>query len=869
MAQKNPHQVQETVSTTNNKPQTNLWLPHIIAVVVFISITAAYFSPMIFGGKELFQEDIMRFKGMSKEITDFREKYHEEPYWTGSMFCGMPAYQISATYLAGKLEYLNKFFSLFFPHPIRYIFLCFIGFYFLLQVLKVDPWLSVIGAIAFGLSSYFFIALDAGHNSKMAAIAYMAPALAGIMLTYRGKMLLGGAITALFLTMEIFVNHPQITYYLGFLILFYGLSELFNAFKEKKLPAFFKQSAVIGIAGIIALGVNITSLWATADYSKYTIRGGTELTINPDGTKNEHNVTSGLDKDYATAWSYGVGETMTLLIPNFKGGASTPIGNNKSALEKVDPDKREAVSRMYQYFGDQPFTSGPVYAGAIVIFLFVLGLFVVKGPLKWALVLSTIISIWLSWGRNDPFGLSNFMLDHFPAYNKFRAVAMILVIAEFCIPLLGVLAIDQLMKNKNFLKENFSLPFKQILSGQKILIVSFILTGGIALLCWLAPGMLTDFSPPGEKNELFGQIKQSNPEVTDQQINTYLDQTLPDVITARQVIVKSDAMRSFFFILLAAAAIWLYAKNKLVNRKILIASLIVLIIFDMVVVDRRYLNNDSFSKSSDMKNPFAMMGRPNGADLEINKDTDPNFRVWNTLSRPDQDAATSYFHKSISGYHGAKLRRYQELIDFHINKRNMAVINMLNTKYIIVPGEKNQPMPYPNREALGNAWFVNDYKIVANPDSEITALKNFNPSTTAILDKRFEENVSGFSVRSPSDKPVKDSLANIKLTSYKTNDLVYESNSSAEGLAVFSEIYYANGWNAYVDGKLTPHFRVNYVLRAMRVPAGKHNVEFKFEPSIISTGEKISAASLVMLFLLCGFAAFKEINLSKRQYTNG
>ena len=828
--------------------------PHLIAIGIFLLVTVAYFSPVILGDKELFQSDIMQAKGVSKEIVDFRAKYHEEPYWTNSVFGGMPAYQISTYYLASKLENLQKVFSVFLPHPVRYIFLCFVGFYFLLQVLKIDPWLSVAGALAFGLSSYFFICIDTGHNSKMAAMAYMAPVLAGLILIYRGKFFTGGAVTAFCLTMEIFCNHPQITYYLSFIILFFVLTELFNAFKEKKLPAFIKQSTVLGIAALIALGVNITSLWATADFSKYTIRGASELTIDPDGSKTEHNQTSGLDKDYATQYSYGITETMTLLIPNFKGGSSSdPIGKSEAGekiLSKMDPQQANVAAQVYtQYFGDQPIVAGPVYVGAIVMFLFVLGLFVVNGPLKWALVLSTILSIWLSWGRNDPFGLSNFMLDHFPAYNKFRAVSMTLVIAGLTIPLLGVLAIDSILKRKDFLKENFTLPFKQIMSGQKILITSFILTGGISLLCWLAPGMFNNFSSESDVNEVTSILSRSK--WPDDQIKTFISNTLPVAAEIRKTIVSADALRSFLFILFAAAAIWLYAKNKIVNRKILIASLVILVVIDMVTVDRRYLNSESFQDKKDMKNPFARIGRPNAADLEIMKDNDPDFRVWNTLARLDQDGITPYFYKSLSGYSGAKLRRYQELVDFHINRRNMAVINMLNTKYVIVPGEKNEPMPYTNREALGNAWFVNNIKLVASADSEITALKNFNPATTAVLDKKFEGIVAGFN-------PEKDSTASIKLTSYKTNDLVYESNSSKEGLAVFSEIYYANGWNAYVDGKLTPHLRVNYVLRAMRVPAGKHNIEYKFEPTIIATGEKISAASMVLLFLLCGGAVFME-----------
>lgn len=837
--------------------------PHLIAVGIFLLITAIYFSPVIFGGKALVQSDIMQYKGMSKEIVDFRKDHQEEAYWTNAAFAGMPAYQISSYYIASKLEYVQKLISFFLPHPIRYIFLCFVGFYFLLQVLKIDTWLSIIGGLSFGLASYFFICIDVGHNSKMGAISYMAPVLAGIILLFRGKILPGFALTTFFLTMEIFSNHPQITYYLGFIVLFYVLSELVNSWKEKTLPAFFKRSALLGAAAILALGVNITSLWATADFSKYTIRGASELTLNADGTpKSTTATTSGLDRDYVTQYSYALDETMTLLIPNFKGGSSShAIGKSEAGekiLSKMDPQQANIAAQVYtQYFGDQPIVAGPVYLGAIVMFLFALGLFVVKGSLKWALVGATILSIWLSLGKNDPLGLTNFMLDYFPAYNKFRAVSMTLVIAGLTIPLLGILAIDRILKTKNFLTEKISLPFKQMLSGQKILIISFALTGGIAFLCWLAPDMFNDYASANDGYEV-SSILQRN-DWPEDQIKSFVDSTLPAAGEIRKAIVKADALRSFLFILLAAGAIWLYAKNKIVNRKILIGALLVLVMADMIVVDRRYLNNESFEPKSESKNPFAKIGRPHTADLEIQKDKDPNFRVWNTLARPDQDGITSYFHKSLGGYSGAKLRRYQELIDFHINRRNMPVINMLNTKYFIFSGEKNNIMAYPNPDALGNAWFVNEYRIVANPDSEITALSKFDPSTTAIVDKQFEGSVTGL-------QPDKDSLAGIKLTSYKTNNLVYESNSSSERLAVFSEIYFANGWNAYVDGKLTPHFRANYVLRAMRVPAGKHTIEYKFEPSIVQTGEKISTASMVLLFLLCGGAVFME--LRKKGGTN-
>lgn len=838
--------------------------PHIIAVVTFICVTALYFAPMIFGNKQLYQSDIMQATGVSKEIVDFRAKYHEEPYWTNELFGGMPAYQVSAIYASNKLNIVNNILSVFFPHPIRYILICFIGFYFLLQVLRVDPWLSIMGALAFGLSSYFIIFIDAGHNSKVAAISYMAPVLAGMILLYRGRLLTGAALTALFLSLEIYCNHPQITYYLCFIIGFYVLAECINAMREKNIKPFIKQSAIMLGATLLAVGINSTSLWATASFSKYTIRGASELTINPDGSTKEHKAsTSGLDRDYATSYSYGLSESLSLLIPDIKGGASAPIGNNKAALKKVREENREAVASMNQYFGDMPITNGPIYIGAIIIFLFVLGIFIpspaeekdIRRPLKQALIASTLIAIWLAWGSHDPFHLTDFMLDYFPAYNKFRAVVTILVIATLTIPILAVLAVDAFVKRKDFLKSTFSMPFKKIISGQNILIASFLLTGGIALLCWLSPAMFTEFSAPNEKEMLSYQIKQSNPQVSDAQINTYLDNTLPDVEVARKEIVKADAIRSFFFVLIAAVLLWLFAKG-IVNRNVLYVSLIGLVLLDLILVDKRYLNNDSFINKTETKNLFAKLGRPNTADLEILKDTDPNYRVWNTLARLDQDGITSYFHKSLGGYSGAKLRRYQELIDFHINQKNMAVVDMLNTKYFIFTGQKGNIMEYPNPNALGNAWFVTDYKIVENPDSEIMALKNFNPKTTAILDKRFQSEVNELRLHP-------DTFSVIKLTSYKANDLVYESNSPAEGLAVFSEIYYPEGWNAYIDGKLSPHFRVNYVLRAMRLPAGKHAVEFKFEPTIISTGEKISNTSMALLLLLCGFAAFKEFKQSK------
>lgn len=854
MAQKNPPVTTTSQESLIDSPKSasKKWLPHVIVISLFLAITAIYFAPAVFENKVLFQEDIMRAKGVSKELADYREKTGEEALWTNSLFGGMPAYQISVYYVASKLEIVNKIFSLFLPHPARYIFICLLGFYILMLVLKVDPWLALAGSLAYGFSAYFFVLLEAGHNTKVAAIAYMAPVMAGIIMTYRGKMWSGLALAALALSMEIYCNHPQITYYLGFLIVFYALGEAFMAIKEKRLPDFIKRSALLGGAAAIALGINITGLWATAEYSEVTIRGGHDLTIQPDGTPNASNTTSGLDKDYATAWSYGVSETFTLLIPNFKGGASAPIGNNETALKNIDPQKREAVANMNQYFGEQPFTSGPVYAGAIVVFLFLLGLLIPaapeRRPLKWAILAATILSIWLAWGRHDPFGLSDFMLDHFPMYNKFRAVYTIMMVAELCLPLLGFLALDSLVRHKNFLSEKFALPFKIQLTGQNILIYSFAIAGGFALISWVMPGLFNDFAPASERSELFMRYKQSGQDVTDQQINAYLDQVMPAVATAREAIVSADSMRSFMFILAAAVLIWLFLKTK-VNRALLSGGLALLVLMDMAVVAKRYLSAENFKPKQEMQNPLAAMGRPHAADQQIMQDKDPNYRVWNTLARPDQDAATSYFHKSIGGYHGAKLRRYQDLIDFHINRRNLKVINMLNAKYIIVPGQDNQPMVYPNPEALGNAWFVRDIKWVATPDSEITALNNFDPANQMVVNEKFKSELDGF-------KPAADSTATIRLTEYQPNRLKYESSSTQEGLVVFSEIYYPAGWNAYVDDKPVAHFQANYVLRAMRIPAGKHTIEYRFEPKVISTGETISMASMALLVLLCGGALF-------------
>jgi hypothetical protein len=795
----------------------NQLAPYLAAIVIFITIIFVYFNPLL-EGKKIKQHDIAQWKGMSKEIVDFRAKTGEEPLWTNSMFGGMPAYQISVQYKANLVRYIDDVFKLGLPHPAGLVFLYFIGFLILMLVLGIDPWLSIAGAIAFAFSSYFFIILEAGHNSKAHAIGYMAPALAGIILAYRGKYLLGGILTALFLSLELYTNHVQITYYLGLIIVAYGISEFIFHLQEKKLKSFFISSVIVIAAGLIALGTSITSILATNEYGKETIRGKTELTTE------KENRTSGLDKTYATGWSYGVGETMTLLIPNYKGGASMGSVGVKSETYKAlvqnnvpQESINQVINSLPLYWGDQPSTSGPVYVGAILVFLFILGLFVVENRYRWWLLAITVLSIMLSWGHNF-MPLTDFFFKYVPGYNKFRSVSMTLVIAELTIPLLGLLALRKVFETGVDKKK----LIRQLAYATGI-------TAGITLILALFGSSLFSFSSPQD-----AQYKDYFP-----------DWVMAAIRLDRASMLSSDAWRSFIFILLSASLIWAYLSNKLKKYPVF-ALLTVLILIDLWSVNKRYVNDDDFVRKSLVNIPF----QPSQADELIMKDTDPDYRVMNLTVSPFNDASNSYFHKSIGGYHGAKLRRYQELIEHHLSKNNMSVYNMLNTKYFIVPGQDKQPTVQVNMEALGNAWFVNHVQWVNNADEEINALTSFNPADTVVVDKRFEDMLKGHLT-------VKDSSAVIKLKEYKPNHLTYESNSEKEQLAVFSEIYYAKGWNAFIDGNPSPYFRANYVLRAMVVPAGKHEIEFKFDPPVYRIGEKISfACSIFLILSLIGGGVF-------------
>jgi hypothetical protein len=607
--------------------------------------------------------------------------------------------------------------------------------------------------------------------------------------------------------------------------------ELVNSLVTKQLVNFIKSSGMLLVAALLAVLPNITNLLVTEEYGKFTIRGASEL------SDEKQNKTSGLDRDYATQWSYGIAETFTLMIPNFKGGESQAIGDNQKALADVNPEMRQYVGQSTdQYWGDQPFTSGPVYIGALICFLFVLGMLILKDNLKWYLLTATILAIMLSWGKNL-MGLTNFFMDYLPGYNKFRAVSMTLVIAEFTMPLIAILGVREVVLNPNILKEK-----------RNSFYIALAATAGLCLLFYIMPTTFQDFYKDGEYENVSAQIKKSG--AAAEQIQQFMS----GMETARISIFKADALRSFLFIVLGAGLLFVYSL-KAFNKNYLYAGLGLLILIDLWAVDKRYLNDKNYVSKSSMETPYM----PSPADEQILKDPDPHYRVMNVSLSPFQDATTSYFHKSIGGYHGAKLRRYQDLYERQISKNNMQVLSMLNAKYFIMQNQQSgELLAQRNPSAMGNAWFVKELKWVANPDSELNALTNFNPALTAVVDKKWEKDLQSGAFQF-------DSTATIKLKSYKADELVYEAQAATAQMTVFSEIYYPKGWNAYVDGKLTPHLGVNYVLRAMVLPAGKHEVVFKFEPEAYYKGEKIAMAGSILLFLFVIGGVFMQMRKNKEE----
>ena len=835
------------------KTNTRQWLQHLIAIAIFLAVTCLYFMPL-FEGKKIGQYDIANWQGMSKEVVDFREKYNAEPLWTNSMFGGMPAYQISVVYKANIAKYLDKIIMLGLPTDAGYAFLFFAGFYFLLITLGVNKWVAVFGAFAFGFSSYFFIFIETGHTSKVHAIGYMAPVMAGVIMCFRKNILAGAVIAGLALSLELYANHLQITYYLMLLILVYVITEIYRTIKEKQWGNFLKASSALLVAVVFAVLSNITNLWATYEYGKYSTRGPSDLTIT-----DAKNRTSGLDKDYAVDWSYGISESLTLLIPDAKGGASGRIVNeHRDALNSVSSnDLKQVIGNQDQYWGDQAFTAGPAYAGAVACLLFIAGLIFVRGQLRWWLLGGTLLSLLLAWGKNF-MPLTEFFLDYVPGYNKFRAVSTMIIVAEFCIPLLAALALDNIFKNPDII-------------GTARKNVKWVI-GGLFLFVLLMTAFpsITSLQKTNEYDKTLNAIKQGQPNIPEQQIIGFLDDMMPELEMVRTEIFRADAVRTLLFMLVAAGLIWAFWKFKF-DRRFFIAGMILLVLIDMLTVARRYLDKKDFISAGKVETPFEMTR----SDQTIKQlEPRPTYRVLNVAANTFNDASTSYYHHSIGGYHGAKLKRYKELIDYYLGPatsyiqsrleakdegvrayiENNPVLNMLNSKYIIYSQEGGI---IRNDKALGNAWFVNEFNLVANADSELLALRNIHPAVTAIIDKKFSDELKGLNLSA-------EGAGKITLDSYEPNNLVYSSNAGSEQLAVFSEIYYVKGWNAYVDGKLTPHFRADFVLRAMRVPAGNHKIEFKFEPEVYGTGEKISFASSLILLLASAAVAFLELRKKKQ-----
>ena len=809
---------------TENKKSLGI----VLCIVAFALITLIYFSPII-QGKRIKQHDIEMYKGMSKEIVDFKAQTGEQSLWTNSMFGGMPAWNISVPQNSNLMTYIHRLLNAGFPHPVGAVFISMLGFFILLLVMDCKIWVSFIGALAYGFTSYMFIIIGAGHNSKAMAMAYMAPVIAGILLTYKGKYFWGAVLTAIALALEVRAGHLQITYYLLLTVLCIVIAEFVSVVKEKKYLEFFKASGILAGVAILAIMTCTTTLYANYEFGKETMRG------KPILTKNVENQTKGLDRDYITQWSYGIGETWSLMIPNVKGGASGYIGNRNTALDVADSRFRSTIAQQNAYWGDQPGTSGPVYVGAIVCFLFILGLFIVKGKYKWALLAATLLSILLSWGKNF-MGFTDFFLDFVPGYNKFRAVSMTLVIAEVCMPLLAFLALAEIFKNPEVLKNNM-----------KYFWISLGLTGGFCLMFYIMPQTFFNFLSKGESIQ-FQQLMSGKDGAMYQTFATQLE-------NVRVEIFKKDAMRSLLFIIVAAAVILLNIKGKM-KSNVMFASLAVLVVADMFTIDRRYLNNDNFIDKRKFDKPFVI----SDIDKAIMNDNSLDYRVINLATSTFNDAGTSYFHKSVGGYHGAKLRRYQDIIDHYLSGKTDAnyfkVLDMLNTKYIIYPKDDKNTV-YPNREAFGNAWIVSDIQWVATPNDEIDAIATTDVKNVAIVNEEFKDVIGDFTA-TPAE-------GTIKLVDYEPNQLTYNFDSSKDELVVFSEIWTKKGWIMWIDGVESPLFRSDYILRSAIIPAGQHEIVMRYEPRIWKVGNAIQLLTSFILVAGLFIAIYMTYKKKKEQ----
>ena len=804
------------------KKSLNALFVHFFALVFFVIASLAYFYPVL-QGKTIRQSDIEQYSGMAREQNDFRQRTSQEPYWTNSAFGGMPTYQLGAYYPHDYVKKLDRIIR-FLPRPADYLFLYFIGFYILLCCMKVDYKLAILGALAFGFSTYFIIILGVGHNAKAHAIGYLPVLLGGIILTFRKKYLWGFVLTALAMALEVGANHYQMTYYFMLLVLVLGAVYLVDAVRKKKVKHYFKAVALLLIAVVLGIAANATALMATKEYADWSTRGKSELTINPDGSTKEK--TEGLSKEYITQWSYGIAESLNLFVPRLFGGSNAEnLGEDSKTFQYLSeqglPRSRalEFSSSLPLYWGPQPLTSGPAYIGAVICFLFILGLFLLKGRIKWWLLGGTLMSLLLSWGKNFSM-LTDFMIDYFPLYDKFRAVSSIQVILELCVPIIAVMTLVV------FFKPNIPVEKKR-----NALKVSFLIAMALGIGLFLIKGIF-DFSA-----------------VSDATYQRYFgDEVLAMIKRDREAVYINDTIRSLIFVLLAGLALWLFLKDR-IKQHVLLVLLGLLILVDLVGVDRRYVNKDNFVRQRLMDRPF----QETAADKEIRQDNGI-FRVYDqTLGF--EGGRTSYFHQTISGYHAAKPARMQDLYDFHIQKGNIGVFNMLNIKYVIQQDDEGNSYAGFNPDANGNAWFISKLREVQSANQEIIALDSLDLKNEAVVNTAVFNELNRFNFQ-------KDSTASVTLTDYKPNHLSYRTRNSYAGLAVFSEMYYPHGWNAYVDGKLTRHFRVNYALRALYVPAGDHIVEFKFEPVLIDTGSKITLGTSVLLGLLIlggvGFTYWKR-----------
>lgn len=814
------------------------YLPDVLVVIIFAVISFAYFFPADLDGRILYRHDSSAGRGAGQETAEYHERTGKVSRWSNATFSGMPTYQTAPSYQSvSVLNQAVKAYHLWLPENVWYVFAYLLGFYILLRAFDFRQSLAALGSIVWAFSSYFFIIIAAGHIWKVMALAYLPPMIAGIVLAYRGKYLWGFIVTAIFAAFEVDANHVQMTYYYLFIILFMIIAYLVDAIRKKRMAQFVKATAVCAAGALIGILMNISNLYHTWQYAQESMRGKSEL-VKKDATNQ---TSSGLDRDYITQWSYGVDETWTLLVPNAKGGASVPLAANTDAMKKADPNFMQIYQQLGQYWGDQPGTSGPVYVGAFVLMLFILGLFIVKGPIKWALLAATILSILLSWGHNFmPF--TNFFLDYIPMYSKFRTVASILVIAEFTIPLLAMMALKKIVDEPDLLTKK-----------AKFVYISFGLTGGIALLFALMPTLFFSDFISSQELEAFKSIPAE-----------YLSPLESNLRSIRESIFTADCWRSFWIIVIGTLLLFLYKFKKL-KAEYMVGAIAILCLIDMWQVNKRYLNDEMFVEKSVREQAQPMTQ----TDRQILQDKSLDYRVLNLASNTFNENETSYYHKSIGGYHAAKLRRYQELIDAYISPEMQKmmpaiakaggdmtkvngdslfpVLNMLNAKYFIVPLQANQTVAIENPYVYGNAWFVDKVTYVKNANEELDALGKLNLRHEAVADARFQSQLG--------ESKNQDSTSIVKLTAYEPNQLTYDVRSATGGIVVFSEIFYPE-WTATVDGKPVEIGRVDYVLRALNVDKGHHKMVLTFDPKSVKQTETVAYLSYGVLLLVVLFAVY-------------